>query len=214
MGPPAAQPEKCKLGCNVVWRLLLLGPLLLATQTRACTSNRSGRRLPTAVERGRVVPAPCISVTDSTDILSTRARDPPPLDAGTGAAVGSPVSRRVCDILATLVAADSNPPGFEGRICVGAVEENVPHWWLVTFAAGRAESRQRVGAPFDPDQADVLLVLGPGSAQHLPEGTRPDARDLWVSGDRRLLIRFTDRYLKRRSWLDLRREETPSRRKG
>jgi hypothetical protein len=106
--------------------------------------------------------------------------------------------------LDTLVHADRAPAGMYGRVAVGVSSRERVSWWRVLLG-------DKVLTEFSdtrPEFAEVTVIVGELAAlemlgQPVPSDARGD-RSIWIHGDRRLLERFMERYLKKQSLLDLR----------
>ena len=121
----------------------------------------------------------------------------------------TPLGAEFLYAIAATVEDDTGMPGISGRVAIGVRDEEGQLWWAVSLG-GQAQGSFLSERPKD---AGVALLLGPGEALRmmrdgsLPE--RPQLLQIW--GDRSLLQRFSQRYLKRQSSLSLRSEGGPQR---
>ena len=97
-------------------------------------------------------------------------------------------------ILDAVVRADLASPGFTGDLCVGVQDASGTSWWW--FQVGTS-----VVTSFSsemPENTDALLILGEKEASSLIETGEPPTSPevLFLSGDRELFTRFSERYLK------------------
>jgi hypothetical protein len=105
-------------------------------------------------------------------------------------------------LLHWLTTRDRGVPGFSGTLAVGVRHATGESWWRAKFGA-RAEAEMIDRCPVDVDVSlmftddEANRVLDHGS---LAVGLGPDR----VAGDRTLLERFLERYIRRRSAVDLR----------
>jgi hypothetical protein len=107
------------------------------------------------------------------------------------------------DLLAFLeavVSADRGPPGFRGRLCFGVRAERETRWLLASFLDDVHMERP----PTMPEEFDVGVGVSDEVARAMMRGETPKTGLLAVTGDQELLTAFTSRYLKRKSFLDVR----------
>jgi hypothetical protein len=97
---------------------------------------------------------------------------------------------------------DRGAPGFSGTIAVGVRHANGESWWRASFGA-RAESELIDRCPVD---VDVSLLFSEDEANRImDQGTLAASLGAdRVVGDRELFFRFIERYMRKRSALDLR----------
>lgn len=114
-----------------------------------------------------------------------------------------------------LVAKDPAPPGFSGTLCFGVMDgTDDARWWLAKFGE-KCSARILPGFPKDL-AVDTLVLIGEEEAQSiLASGKLPnDAEVVLVEGDRKLLVRFADRYLVKIDPLAFQMQRITSRRPG
>ncbi|MFO0725517.1 MAG: hypothetical protein U1E65_17165 [Myxococcota bacterium] len=108
------------------------------------------------------------------------------------------------EALDALVRAQPGPMGLSGSVCFGVRGAERARWWRASF-----DARGGSTAFFDqlPAEVDVAVGLDPEEAAAILRGAidEPPGEGLrLVAGDRALLARFVERYVARRSMLDLR----------
>ncbi len=108
-------------------------------------------------------------------------------------------------VLDGLVCKAPGPSGLSGRICFGVLTEKRATRWLLVDFDERPQTRWFDVLP-ETLQVDLLVFLGEEEARSvLLCGTLPPNTDaILVQGDRGLLKRFKDRYLKKLDPLGLR----------
>jgi hypothetical protein len=104
-------------------------------------------------------------------------------------------------LLDALVRRDAGPSGFGGALAIGVLMADGVSWWEVQF--GPRPQAQFVGAP---DEAGTWLLLGERDADAILQGGSLAAGSelLKLAGDPELVQRFSERYIRRRSAVDLR----------
>ena len=106
------------------------------------------------------------------------------------------------DALHALVSSDPAGAPVEGRVSVGIrARGGDTRWWSVAMS----RTSSRAGFHDSPPPSDVALVMDNDTARGLLVGRLPALPGLLaIEGDAALLGRFVERYVRPRSWLDLR----------
>ena len=116
------------------------------------------------------------------------------------------MSMELLQLLKSLTERDKGPAGFSGKVALGVIktEAQGETQWL-QFRFTRAAEVRFVSKP--DDDSDAALLLGEREAEAILKGTElpPAPNFLYRYGDRAVLSRFVDRYLKKRTMLDVRR---------
>ena len=99
-----------------------------------------------------------------------------------------------------MVGADQGVPGFSGTIAIG-IKSEPPRWWIVDVGA-TACGRFAKHAPME---ADAWLGVGPVEAEAIIGRVEmPEAPSVVTAGNRQLLGKFFQRYVRNLSFLDVR----------
>ncbi|OGQ87711.1 MAG: hypothetical protein A2289_24670 [Deltaproteobacteria bacterium RIFOXYA12_FULL_58_15] len=119
-------------------------------------------------------------------------------------------SSKLSRLLDTLVHSQPGPPGFVGKICVGVEHEGGVTWWTGSFRE-TVETKFSDDLPEDFDVA-VLLSGNVDKAIFEPKSSRSGSarRRGFATGDKTILARFLNRYVRTNSVLDLRCRATLS----
>jgi hypothetical protein len=116
------------------------------------------------------------------------------------AAVGDLESMLMLTFLSALVSKDAGFPGFKGSFAIGITGEEEPVWWRAVFSErGFSEFVDR-----RPENVDAWLLLSPDEARGMMTGTLADLPDDALMGNRTVIKKFVNRYLKRRSGISVR----------
>ena len=102
--------------------------------------------------------------------------------------------------LDALVRSDTGYPGFAGSVCVGVKREDETRWWQAHFAASRStEYLDEM-----PTEYDVAVGVDAQTARWLLGLVEEPGPTLLITGDKKLLSKFLNRYVRHTSPLSLR----------
>lgn len=103
--------------------------------------------------------------------------------------------------LHAMVVADGAPAGFKGTVCIGVRDLDKDLWWQVALGGDpQPKFVQRPG-----ENVDATFLMGEAESHAMMTGEDlPDSPLLFVEGDKDLLAKFLNRYIKPQSMLGLR----------
>lgn len=95
---------------------------------------------------------------------------------------------------------DAGPAGFRGKIGVGVLSARGPAWWVCDFT----DTSIRYRSAAFPEDCAAALLMGQTEVCRLLDGQDIGRNPtIQIFGDRGLLLRFLERYVKREEALGL-----------